>query len=91
MNHKDFRRKLCEATGRQPADVDALIEGFSILLREAGAELDPVAIPTFGTFVPEKHQEEIVNDLSTGHRMLLPPEITLTFRQGAMLTKKLAK
>ncbi|MDE6120449.1 MAG: HU family DNA-binding protein [Muribaculaceae bacterium] len=89
MDHKQFRRQICEATGRQEADVDALIEGLSIILRESAAELDSIAIPTFGTFVPEKHREEIVNDLSTGRRMLVPPEIILTFRPGAMLSKKI--
>ena len=91
MDYKQFRHQLCEATGRPAADIDALIEGFSIILREHASEVDSVAIPSFGTFVAEKHREEIVNDLSTGHRMLIPPEITLSFRPGAMLTKKISR
>lgn len=91
MDYKQFRHQLCEATGRSGADIDALIEGFSIILRQHASEVDSVAIPSFGTFVAEKHQEEIVNDLSTGHRMLIPPEIALTFRPGAMLTKKITR
>ena len=59
------------------------------ILRQAAIDLDPVAVPSFGTFVPEKHDEEVVTDLSTGRRMLLPPQVNLTFVPAAMLRKKL--
>ena len=48
-----------------------------------------MAIPRFGTFVPVKHEEEVITDLSTGKRMLVPPEINVEFHPGAMLTKRL--
>ena len=89
MDYKQFRKRLCELTGRQAADVDALTEGLAIILRESCGELDSVAIPTFGTFVPVKHKEEISTDLSTGKRMLMPPEITVEFHPGSMLQKRL--
>lgn len=89
MEYKQFRKRLCELTGRKADDVDALVEGLAIILRDSCAELDSVAIPTFGTFVPEKHNEVVSTDLSTGKRMLMPPEISVIFRPGAMLQKRL--
>ncbi len=89
MDHKQFKKRLSELTGRTGADIDALIEGLAIILRDSCSELDSVAVPTFGTFKPIKHKEEIVDDLSTGKRMLLPPEIKLEFQPGGLLRKRL--
>ncbi len=89
MDYKTFRRRLAEKLGRKTSDVEALIEGLSIVLRQSCSELDSVAIPTFGTFAPRKHPEAIVDDLATGKKMLVPPEITVEFRPGAMLTKRM--
>ena len=82
------RKQLLRLLLRHP-DVDALTDGLALIIRESCAELDNVAIPTFGTFVPVKHKEEVVNDLSTGRKLLVPPEITLEFHPGSMLQKRL--
>jgi len=89
MDYKQLRKQLAEATGRSSSDIDALTEGLSIVLRQTCADLDSVAVPTFGTFVPVKHREAVREDLSTGKRILIPPEITLEFKPGAMLLKRL--
>ena len=89
MDYKQFRKRLCERLGRNSADIDALVEGLSIVLRQSCAELDSVAVPAFGTFAPRKHAEAIVDDLSTGKKMLVPPELSIEFRPGAMLLKRL--
>ncbi|MDE6469274.1 MAG: HU family DNA-binding protein [Muribaculaceae bacterium] len=89
MDYKSFKKRLSEVTARSEADVDALVDALAVVIREAATALDSVAVPTFGTFVPVKHNEEVVTDLSTGKRMLVPPEITLEFQPGAMLRKKL--
>lgn len=89
MDYKQLRKRLCDLTGRSTSDVDSLVEGLSIILRDSCADLDNVAVPTFGTFEATKHNEEITTDLSTGRRMLMPPEITISFRPGGMLLKRL--
>lgn len=89
MDYKTFRRRLADKLGRSTSDIDALVEGLSVVLRQSCGELDSVAIPTFGTFAPQKHPEAIVDDLATGKKMLMPPEITVEFRPGAMLTKRM--
>lgn len=60
------------------------------IIREAATKMDSVAIPSFGTFTPVKHDEKITTDLSTGRRMFLPPQITFEFNAAAMLRKRLA-
>ena len=89
MDYKQFRKRLTELTGRSSADVDALVEGLSIILRDTCSELDRVGIPTFGTFTAVKHNEEVVTDLSTGKRMRLPPEIKIEFHPGGLLPKSM--
>lgn len=89
MDYKQFRRKLCDTTGRPAADIDALVQGLSMTIRKACSELDSVAIPTFGTFVPVKHDETVSTDLSSGKRMLMPPEVIVEFHPGSMLLKRL--
>lgn len=90
MDYRQFKKRLSESLNRDPKDVEALIEGFSVLLRESCGDLDTVAIPSFGNFVPQKHDEQISDDLVTGKRMLLPPEIVLEFVPGSMLRKHIA-
>jgi len=72
----------------KPTDIGA---HFAEIIRRTAANLDSVAIPSFGTFIPRKRDEEIADDLSTGRRMLLPPQITLEFTPAAMLRKKLSR
>lgn len=85
MEHKQFHKLLCERTGRSSADIEALEEGLAMVIRQSCADLDSVAVPSFGTFRAVKHKEEIVNDLSTGKRMLLPPEISVEFTPSTSL------
>lgn len=89
MEYKQLRKILSERTGRSLDDIDALVEGLSEVLQQFGSDLDAVAIPTFGTFNPVKHDEEVCRDLSTGKRMLLPPEIVMEFTPSASLLRRL--
>lgn len=89
MEHKQFRKTLSERLKRPVSDIDALVDGLASVIRESCAGMDTVAVPSFGNFTPVKHDEEIVSDLSTGKRMLLPPEITLEYTPSARLSHRL--
>ena len=89
MDNKTFRKKLSERSGRSLKDLDALVGALKHLLEENALEQRSLAIPGVGTFVPVKHDEKVVTDLTTGRRMLLPPEITLEFYPGSSLRKKI--
>lgn len=87
MEHKQFCKRLSERTGITAADTEALAEALAMVMHNAFGDADSVAVPTFGTFTPVKHEEEISSDLSTGRRMLLPPEIRLEFTPAATLLR----
>lgn len=84
---KPFVNELANRIGRDRKATELLLQGLSrALLRHCG-ELDTVAIPAFGNFFVEKHDEQIVTDHSTGNKILLPPEIDLVFRPAGKLRK----
>lgn len=89
MEYKQFRKILGERTGQSAADVEALSRGLIKVMRAGLMEMDSVAIPTFGTFTPHIQPDSVSTDLSTGKRILLPPEINIEFHPGAMLLKRL--
>lgn len=89
MDNKQLLNILSQRTGRPVGEVKSLVDALAGIVRRAAADLDAVAVPTFGTFTPVKHPEEVRRDLSTGKNILLPPEITLTFKPGSLLLKRL--
>ncbi len=84
---KTFIGELSRRTGRDRKDCEALLNALGQAVRQHCGELDTVAIPAFGNFVAVKHEEQIITDRSTGKRMLLPPEVELTFRPAGKLRK----
>ncbi len=89
MDHKTFTSDLAARLGCDPAKASNLLETFATIVREECAATNRVAIPGFGSFEGVKHDEEIVNDLAAGCRMLLPPSIEVVFTPGVMMKKKL--
>lgn len=84
---KTFIGELARRTGRERKDAETLLQALGRAVRQHCGDLDTVAIPAFGSFVAVKHDEQIVTDRSTGRRMLLPPEVELTFRPAGRLRK----
>lgn len=89
MDAKTFAATLAKRTGRDRKDVDALLDGLRHAIHRHCGELDTVAVPGFGTFAAEKHDEQVITDRCTGQLMLLPPEIELTFRPGTKLRSRI--
>lgn len=84
---KNIIAELGTRLGRDKKSTQILIDAMRQALIQACSRQTQVAIPGFGTFTPEKHDEQIVTDLSTGQRVLLPPEIILTFNAANKLRK----
>lgn len=89
MDNKIFLTQLAKRLRCDNETVTRLVDGFGVILREQCGNAARVAVPGFGSFEGVKHPEEIVNDLATGKRMLLPPSIEVTFTSGSLLKKKL--
>lgn len=84
---QSFITELSKRTGRDRKSVEALLQGLSrAILRHCG-DRDTVAVPSFGSFRAEKHDEQIVTDRSTGGKLLLPPEIQALFSPAGKLRK----
>lgn len=91
MENKEFVALLAKKMNRDPKDVNSLLEGFSQILKESLSNLETVAIPGFGEFVAIKEDETITIDHSTGKRLLLPPQITVSFKASSIMRKRLAE
>lgn len=89
MDSKNFIEAVALRLGTSPAAVDGMLEALAGVLRRSAVEMQPVAVPSFGTWTPVKVDEEIVTDHDSGKRMLLPPQINIEFKPAAMLRKKL--
>lgn len=81
--------ELANKIGRDKKQTEALLQALAQAIGQHCSDGDTVAIPGLGNFQTEKHDEEIITDLTTGRRMLLPPEIRLTFRAAGKLRKLL--
>jgi DNA-binding protein HU-beta/integration host factor subunit alpha len=91
MDNKSFISTLAKRIGRENKDVTVLVEGLSAIIKEHCGNMESIAVPGFGNFVPQKQDETISIDHSTGKRMLLPPEITLSFTASGKLKKQIIK
>ncbi|MDO4320809.1 MAG: HU family DNA-binding protein [Bacteroidales bacterium] len=90
MDSKTFTQRLAQRLGDDPRRTSAMIDTLAGIIRNGATSLTSVAVPSFGTIAAVKHDETVTTDLSTGRRMLLPPQITVEFTPAAMLRKKLS-
>lgn len=88
MDNKALTTQIAKRMRRQPADVNALFDGLSAVMKQCFVQLDSVAIPGFGKFGSVKEEEKVITDLSTGQRMLLPPAINVSFQPSSLLKKR---
>ena len=85
---KTLNHRIAVAIGESPRMVSAMLEAFERAIVESSESLSTIAIPSFGSFVTIKQDEEIRKDLSSGKNMIYPPQISLEFRPATSLRKK---
>lgn len=85
--NKPFISELAKRIGRDKKATETLLDALCREVKTVCGELDTVAIPSFGNFKAVKHDEQIITDRSTGGKLLLPPEIELTFTPAGKLRK----
>jgi len=91
MDSKTLVQRISRAIGDDTKRTSAILDAFADVLRSAATTRSNVAIPSFGTFMTIKADEEIITDRVTGRRMLLPPQVTVEFQPASMLRKKLTE
>jgi len=88
MNNKEFITELSSRLNlqfKETQDVaNNLLETFTSLL-EKGNE---VALTGFGSFEVKKRNERIIINPSSGKKMLVPPKLTVNFKQSSILKAK---
>jgi nucleoid DNA-binding protein len=89
MDNKSFQSQLSQRLRCDNAATTRLLEGFGVIIREQCSNAAKVALPGFGSFEGAKHDEEVITDLASGKRMLLPPSIEVKFNVGSMLKRKI--
>lgn len=90
MNNQSFNSNLSQRLDADGKSATSMADALTELLRNHLAQLDTIAIPGFGTFIPTKAEEYVATDEKTGKRMLMPPSITIHFRAGSRLKKSTA-
>ncbi|MBE6318045.1 MAG: HU family DNA-binding protein [Bacteroidales bacterium] len=91
ISNKELISLLSNQLSRDNKDMASLFDGMIQVLCERLKALDSIAIPGFGEFVANKEDETISVDYSTGKRLLLPPQITITFKASTIIKKKINK
>lgn len=89
MDTKTLIEKASASSGLEMAQGRKIVDAFTSLLAERGAEMDSVAVPGFGVFEARRRLERVNVHPATGKRMLLPPKIVMSFKPSAILKSKL--
>lgn len=80
MNNKDFLNALSKRTGYKPNEVQRMVKAtFSTIISQL-AEGNSVTLTSLGTFDVKKRMERIMNNPSTGKKMLVPPKLVVSFK-----------
>jgi DNA-binding protein HU-beta len=88
METKGVIEELSKRLDRKSTDVSSLIDGSVSIIKEKCGNLDSIAIPGFGNFIPVKKEEHIAED-ENGKRIMYPPSVELKFESSAILKSKL--
>lgn len=90
MDNKQYITQLSRRATLNYKETQQLVASAISVIAEVLAQNNQIAIPAFGTFSTEKHDEYINIDLGTGKRMLFPPSIATVFTPGTILTKTIS-
>lgn len=88
----DFRKlsdTISERMDISKEDTALLFSALTQCVGEATASMNSVNIPGFGVFEPRKRNERIINQPSTGKRMLVPPKVVVAFKASGKLKQKI--
>lgn len=91
MDSNTLNQFVADSIATDKPTVEALMESFAKVITDSAASMTSIAVPSFGSFVPVKYDEEIKSDLSTGKKMLFPPQIVIEFQPAASLRKKITE
>ncbi|HEY9543153.1 HU family DNA-binding protein [Prevotella sp.] len=89
MNNKEFISELAQRSGLTQADTQKLVNSIIDRMMVAFDSGEDVNISSFGVFELKKRLERVVNNPSTGLKMLVPPKIVLNFKPNSSVKERL--
>ncbi len=90
METRGVIEELSRRLDRKTTDVSSLIDGFVSIIKERCSDLDSIAIPGFGNFIPVKKDEYVAVD-EKGKRIMYPPSVELKFESSTILKSKISE
>lgn len=88
MNNKEFISELARQTDKTEAAATRMVSALEEVMTSHFEENDSLTVSGFGTFEVRKKMERVSVNPSTGKRYLVPPKLTLSFRQSNALKDK---
>lgn len=89
MNNKEFINELASRSNQTNAETTTLMNELIAVMTNHLVENDTIAITGFGQFEVKKKMERISVNPATGLRYLVPPKLTLSFRQSNTMKDKM--
>ncbi|MDE7153790.1 MAG: HU family DNA-binding protein [Muribaculaceae bacterium] len=91
MNKTAISTNLAAALSIDADKAGTLADTLVEIVKEQLAAGNNVAVPGFGQFATVNEPEQIITDLSTGKRLMLPPVIEIVFTPATAISKDLKK
>lgn len=88
MDNSTFINRLASRLDSDPKSTEALVGRLVDTFIHTCSRLDSIAVPGFGTFQPVKLNEHVTTD-DAGNSIIMPPSITLQFKESIVLRKKI--
>lgn len=80
MNNKQFIAELAQRLDYTVQDTQKMMYNIIDAMADTFQEGNTVTVQNFGSFEVKKKMERIIQNPSTGQRMLVPPKLTLGFK-----------
>lgn len=88
MDTNPITKNIATAMGIEPEKAASVASELTKIITEQIVNGNSVAIPGFGQFDTVNQPEQIITDLSTGKRLMLPPVIEISFTPATAITKE---
>lgn len=89
MNHKEFVSTLAQRTSLPAKHTQTLVNHLLAELTARFEEGDALQVQSFGSFEVKKKLERVVVSPNGGHRMLVPPKLTLVFKPSPSMKENI--
>lgn len=89
MNKTELVNLLAEKTNTEETECRVLVDSFLDIIADAMERNEKVAFHKFGNFYTLEQNSRPVRNPRTGEPALLTPRVTVRFRPGSGLLKKL--